>query len=139
MSNPSGSDKLEAFRMDAAMLGGLGGAARPPSVAPRAGAVAAGIGSKSVHPYPDFEATLADKKRWDSVTACMEKSMARLGEIAGAKDAKDEDKKAARRALRAYEHTLELLTQGLEAKRKAEEQMIKDVEARTKAAPRKKK
>jgi hypothetical protein len=90
---------------------GLGGPAAPaPAAAPGKGGPA-----KKDAGYPTFEGLLGDKAKFDALVASTEKTMAKLEELAD-KGGSPQVKGDARKALRAYDHTLELLRKGLELK-----------------------
>jgi hypothetical protein len=89
---------------------GLGGPAAPAAAAPAAKADA-----KKDAGYPTFEGLLLDKAKFDAFSAAAAKTTARLEELAD-KGASPQVKADARKALRAYDHAVELLKKGLELK-----------------------
>ncbi|HVY62650.1 MAG TPA: hypothetical protein VHF22_13405 [Planctomycetota bacterium] len=110
---------------------GLGGPAAP---APAAGAAPAKGGpAKKDAGYPTFEGLLGDKARFDALMASTEKTMKRLEELAD-KGGTPQAKGDARKALRAYDHALELLRKGLELKT----QILKEKQAQAQKAGAKK-
>ncbi len=125
-----GGGGFEAFRMDAATLGSMAStsAAAP---APAAGGGQAGAEGAGKPMYPTLESVLADEKKFNEVMDACEKTMAKLEET-GAKGANEKEKYAARKALRAYEHTLELVRMGAELKASIVKEVVKRREAATK-------
>lgn len=84
--------------------------------------------------YPTFEAVLKDKARFEALVASAEKSMTALEVLAD--KGKPDQKSDARKALRAYDHAMELLKKAFELTT----QIIKERQAAAKpqAAPGKK-
>jgi hypothetical protein len=101
----AGSDDLKFQMMG---LGGppAGGSGPAPAKAP------AGAAKKDAG-YPTFEGLLGDKAKYDALVDAAAKSMARLEELAD-KGASAQAKADARKALRAFDHALELLKKGIE-------------------------
>ena len=84
--------------------------------------------------YPTFEGVLKDKARFEALVASAEKNMTKLEELAD--KGKPDQKSDARKALRAYDHAMELLKKAFELTT----QIIKERQAaaKPKAAPGKK-
>ena len=101
------TEDLKAFRVDALAMGAVGAA---PAPAPAPAKPASG---KRDSGYPTLEAILNEKARLDALRASATASTKALDEIAQ-KGAKAEEKADARKALRAFDHALEILKRGEE-------------------------
>lgn len=124
----AGSDDLRFQMM------GMGG---PMAGAPTAPPPAAGKKDakepKADAGYPTFESLLSDKAKFESLVASAAKSMGKLEEIAD-KGANPQVKAEARKAIRAYDHAMDLLKRGLELT----SQIMKERQAKAGKAPGKK-
>ncbi len=121
----AGSDDLRFQMM------GMGGPMAP--AAPPPAAAGAKTGEKSEGGYPTFESLLSDKAKFETVVSGAEKTMQKLEEIAS-KGANANVKAEARKAIRAYDHTMELLKRGLELTT----QILRERQQKAKAGPGKK-
>jgi hypothetical protein len=123
----SGSDDLRLQMM------GLGGPMGPASGPAPALAEGGKKGGKKDFSYPTFEALLSDKKKFETLVDSSSKTMEKLEELSD-KGGSAQVKAEARKALRAFDHTLELLKKGLEMTT----QIIKERQAKQKAGAGKK-
>lgn len=127
------SGDMKSFRIDElaglpGMAGGIGAPAAPAAAPVAPGKASEGKGDAG---YPTFEAVLNDKKRFDALLAASEKTMAKLEEIAKS-GASAQAKADARKALRGYDHMLDLLKKGLELTAKIAEERAAKAKARAK-------
>ena len=120
----AGSDDLKFQMM------GLGGPTAGGSGAVPAAATAGA--EKKDAGYPTFESLLGDKAKYDALVDAAAKTMARLEELAD-KGPNAQVKSDARKALRAYDHALELLKKGIEITAK----IAKERQAKAKVAAKK--
>jgi hypothetical protein len=117
----SGSDDLRFQMM------GLGGPMAPP--APPPAAPEAKKDGKADAGYPTFEGVVGDKAKYEAFVAVAKKTVARLEELCD-RGGSAQVKADARKAVRAYDHALELLKKGVELT----QNILKERTAKTKAA-----
>ena len=121
----AGSDELRLQMMGLGAPVGMGTAPAPAAAEKKDGKADAG--------YPTLEGLLKEKARFEAFIGNAEKSMAKLEELAD-KGGSAQVKADARKALRAYDHAMELLKKGVELTAQA----FKAQQARMKAAGAKK-
>ncbi|RME72064.1 MAG: hypothetical protein D6776_09390 [Planctomycetota bacterium] len=90
-------EKLEAFRVDPTLLGGVGG---PAPASPPAADAGSG-GEKQDAGYPTIEEICSRRKNVEAFGQTLAQTTARLRELVA--NGTDEQREAAARALRAYE------------------------------------
>lgn len=94
------NEDLQPFRIDALTAGGLGApAGTGPAAAPPGGLAP---GERGDAGYPTIESIISKRKNFEEFQARAQQTVTRLGELV--QNGTPEQKQAAARALRAYEH-----------------------------------